>query len=811
MAEDPNKPQGNYMENDLAAAKAGNENFPSNVVLMSREVNWIEFVTDNKVALRISFLTAEIVRLRYACYGEFGTDFSYAIDELPARDPVVPEVDETTDGWNLKTDALTVVVQKSPLRVHALRPDGKPLLKEEKGFHWEDHHDYGGEIVKMSKKLHGNECFYGLGDKSCELNLRKKRVQLWGSDTYGYGKDSDPLYKNIPFYIGLHAGGAYGVFFDNSFRSFFDFGHERKTVVSFWAQGGEMNYYMIAGPEPADVVRRFSWMTGKHELPPMWAMGYHQCKWSYRSDEEFRALAAKFRELSIPCDALYLDIDYMDGFRCFTWNRETFPEPAKMIGDLREDGFRTVVIIDPGIKIDPDYPVYIEGKARDLFCRRGDGPLMKGSVWPGECVFPDFTRPDVRDWWAGLFKELIADDGVAGVWNDMNEPAVFEMGTFPRDVRHDYDGNPCSHRKAHNIYGMQMVRASCDGVQRFNGGQRPFLITRSAYAGTQRYCSGWTGDNVASWEHLRIANLQCQRLSMSGMSFVGSDIGGFIEQPNGELYVRWLAMAVFHPLCRTHSSGDQGDQEPWSFGERLTKISRKFIELRYRLLPYLYTTFWQHSTNGDPFLRSLFSLDAADIDTHNRAEEFGVGDHLLVCPISQPKTDGRWLYLPEGEWLDFWNDNPEQGRDEVWATAPLERIPLYVRACSVLPMDPVRQSTSHPTSPVRELHVYDGSVVRESVLYDDAGDGYGYRDGEFCLQKFIVDGDASRLLVTRTEEGNFTPHYHQYEVVLHGSFAATSAIKCDGERLESETRSNGRVLSVTVPRTFKILTIVRDS
>ena len=296
-----------------------------------------------------------------------------------------------------------------------------------------------------------------------------------------------------------------------------------------------------------------------------------------------------------------------------------------------------------------------EALEKDYFCKRADGPYMKGKVWPGECNFPDYTNPAVREWWAGLFKELISEIGVKGVWNDMNEPAVMEVPgkTFPPDVRHDYDGNPCSHRKAHNIYGTQMARATYEGVKRFAYPKRPFIITRSAYSGAQRYTSSWTGDNVASWEHLWIANIQMQRMSMSGMGFTGSDIGGFAEQPSGELYARWIQLGVFHPFCRTHSSGDHGEQEPWSFGTEVIDITRKFVELRYQLLPYLYTMFWNYVNDGTPMLKPLVYFDQEDMHTHYRTDEFIFGNQILVCPILEPNAQGRRMYLPKGNWYNY--------------------------------------------------------------------------------------------------------------------------------------------------------------
>ena len=329
------------------------------------------------------------------------------------------------------------------------------------------------------------------GDKSCHPEIRGRRFELWGSDTYAYGSETDPLYKNIPFFIGIHHGRAYGIFFDNTHRSFFDFGKERKDASSFWAHGGMMDYYYIHGPTVAEVVRNFAKLTGVPELPPLWTLGFHQCKWSYKTEKEFTNLAQGFLDNKIPCDALYVDIDYMDGFRCFTWNFESFPKPGEMIRDLEKQGFKTVAIIDPGIKVDPGYFVYDEGIAGDHFCRQMDGDLYTGQVWPGDCHFPDFTKPSVRDWWAGLFGGLIKEDGIAGIWNDMNEPADFnEDKTFPRHIRHDFDGHPCSHRKAHNIYGTQMIRATRDGLMKFNDGKRPFAITRSALRRSLALCLG---------------------------------------------------------------------------------------------------------------------------------------------------------------------------------------------------------------------------------------------------------------------------------------------------------------------------------
>ncbi len=785
--------------------------FPSAITHSTRETDSIDFHSDNSVILRVTVLRDSLLRFRYTTKGYFSRDFSYAIDPLQTHGYNHLEMGESETHFTITTSKVICRVDRRDMRVGIFDIAGNSLLEDELGFHWEESYHYGGNIVKMSKAAKEGESFYGLGDKATHLNLKGKRLENWATDQYAFQKDQEPLYKVVPFYIGLHAQAAYGIFFDNTFRSFFDFGHERRNVASFWADGGEMNYYFIYGPQMQEVVTTYTDLTGKPELPPLWALGYHQCKWSYYPEAKVREVAAKFRELQIPCDAIYLDIDYMDGFRCFTWNRDYFPEPKKMVSDLAADGFKTVVIIDPGIKIDKDYWVYKEAIENDYFCKRADGPYMKGKVWPGECNFPDYTNPAVREWWAGLFKELISEIGVKGVWNDMNEPAVMEVPdkTFPMDVRHDYDGNPCSHRKAHNIYGTQMARATYEGVKRFAYPKRPFIITRSAYSGAQRYTSSWTGDNVATWEHLWIANIQMQRMSLSGMGFTGSDIGGFAEQPSGELYARWIQLGVFHPFCRTHSSGDHGDQEPWSFDPQVIDITRKFVSLRYQLLPYLYTMFWQYVNQGVPMLKPLVYFDQNDTQTHYRTDEFIFGNHILVCPILEPNSVGRRMYLPAGNWYNHWTGEVVEGKREVWVACDYDQIPIFIKEGAVIPKYPVQQFVGEKTIDEITLDIYFKPGKEKSILYEDAQDGYDYNKGRFSLSTFKVAGSAAELSVQQHREGNFEPTYTRYRIHLHGLPFPILGIRVNNLEIDlSQYQADGYL---TVDRNFDDLRILADA
>ena len=793
------------MSNGHALSK---EFFPGTATEYLQEGHELTFTCDNRASLKVYIISEEIFRFRYSPDGLYANDFSYAIAENYQPNKPDFQIQQSYNFYDIVTTKFRCRIYKEGLRVQVIDKQGNTIMEDaERGFHWEDNKMYGGHVVQMSKAIQDRESFFGLGDKSTRLNLRGKRLQNWSTDAFGFGPHTDPLYKNVPFYYAEHQKGCYGIFFDNTFRSFFDFGHENPQICSFWASGGEMNYYFIHGDTMLDIGETYTLLTGTPELPPLWSLGYHQCKWSYYPESEVKELAAKFREEQIPCDCIYLDIDYMDGYRCFTWDKTKFPDPKRMIAELAEDGFKTIVMIDPGIMIDPDYSIYKEGLEGDYFVKRQDGDLLKGEVWPGPCHFPDYTNPKVREWWADLYKDLIRRDGVAGFWNDMNEPAVFDRDekTIYLDARHDYDGNPCSHRKAHNIYGMQMARASYDGIKAHVYPKRPFLITRAIYSGTQRYALFWTGDNQATWEHLKIANVQCQRMSVSGCSFVGTDIGGFDGIPSGELFTRWVQLGIFHPFFRVHSMGDNlsgnaaidheaveankrngkiTDQEPWSFGEPYTDAIRKAIELRYQLLPYIYSTFWQYTTYGTPMIRSLAFLADKDPETYYREEEFSLGENLLVCPVTEPNTTSRLMYLPDGQWINYWTDEVVDGKQEIEVSFSLEQLPIHVKAGSVIPMAPVMQYVGEKPIDILTLHVYYTKDTHTSILYEDAGEGYGYTEGNKSLKEFTVTATSEGLSITQSIEGAFETSYQTYRIVMHALPDTPTAITIDGEELE---------------------------
>lgn len=794
-----------HVNNPVIGLKPIEKNYLGSVTGYLQQAHNFYF-TDGEAKVEVRVISDEIIRVKLAPQSVFLDEFSYAVPS-PDQHVSVFSFEEDVENYRVQTNTVSCVIRKKDFLISFTDIHGRLINTDHTPMHWEENVDFGGYYVYCTKECQADESFFGLGDKTVSLNLRGHRLVNWNTDTYSFAKGQDPLYRSIPFYIGLYNGTAYGIFFDNTFKSQFDFGYQENNKTSFWAEGGELQYYYIHGPNMMDVIKRYHSLTGTHPMPPQWALGFHQCRWSYFPESRIKKLAENFRNRSIPCDAIYLDIDYMDGYRCFTWNKKYFPNPKRMIKELSDEGFKTVVIIDPGIKVDPNYWVFREGRDKKYFCRRTDDYFMEGHVWPGRCQFPDFTNPSVREWWGGLFKELL-DAGVAGVWNDMNEPAVFGSGTFPLDVRHNYDGYIGSHRKAHNVYGMQMVRATYEGLKKLHNNKRPFTITRAGYSGVQRYSSVWTGDNVASWEHLKLASVQCQRLSASGISFCGTDIGGFTGEPDGELFTRWIQLGVFAPLMRAHSAGDTREREPWSFGEEYEAINRKFIELRYRLLPYIYSAFWENHRYGFPILRSVVMIEQEERTNHFREDEFTFGDKILVSPVAEPGQETKAVYLPKGKWYNYWSHELFEGGREHTVPTPIDSMPIFVRAGSVIPEWPLMQYVGEKEIEELMFQVYYSDYEVNSFYFEDHGDTFAYEQSIYTEKKFIVKGNEQNMTILQSSEGLFTPRYELYDLKIIGLPFFPSRITLDGRDIDDWNIEN-KLLRTKVNKNFKEIQISR--
>ncbi|MGC9333074.1 MAG: glycoside hydrolase family 31 protein [Anaerolineae bacterium] len=700
--------------------------------------------------------------------------FSYALDPDANWTPVGFEVEEDQGAVTIRTPKLTCRVSRSPFRLSLLDAAGQILSEAGDGL------GFRGRGAFCTRGLCEAEAIYGLGEKAFGLNLRGQSLALWNTDPTCYQPGDDPIHLSVPMLIGLRAGRAYGLFFDNPGYARVDLGQARKDRLRYEIDTGALCAYFFAGPDMHSVLQRYTQLTGRMPLPPRWMLGYHQSRWSYYPEEEVRNVAAEFRARRIPCDVLHLDIHYMDGYRIFTWDRERFPDPPRLLADLREQGFRTICIIDPGVKTETGYQVHDEGLAQDLFCRLPDGKPVQGPVWPGMCHFPDFTDPKVRAWWGGLYHSLL-EDGVAGFWNDMNEPAIFN-GEMPHNVQHHYEGQGASHGEVHNIYGLQMARASAEGVRRLCPGSRVPMISRAGYAGLQRHALVWTGDNYSTWDHLRLGVSVCLNLGLSGIAFCGPDVGGFAGDCTGELLARWTQVGALTPFFRNHSAHGTAHQEPWTFGEPYESICRRWIEFRYELLPYLYTAAWQATQTGLPMMRPLALAFPDDLRTYSLDDQFLVGDALLAAPVGHAGQTRRRVYLPGGPWYDFWSGDRLHG--EVDAEAPLERMPLYVRPGSVLPMGPVIQHTGQWPPKALRLHVYPGDG--ESWLYEDDGLSLDYQQGDFQLTRFLCQSEAGTDLAVRREvTGPFDPGYNRFEVYVHGLGTAPRAVYVDGKQAKA--------------------------
>jgi alpha-glucosidase len=594
------------------------------------------------------------------------------------------------------------------------------------------------------------------------------------------------VYESIPFVLGVRRGRAWGLFFNNSHRSTFNMGAGNHRYWSFAADAGRMDYFFFYGPAVPDVVREYTALTGRSPMPPMWALGFQQSRWSYYPDSEVLALARTFRTKNIPADVIYLDIHYMDGYRVFTWDPERFPDPAATLKKLDSMGFKIVTIIDPGVKQDPSWAVAREGLANDHFVRYPDGEVFVGSVWPGRSYFPDFSRQATRDWWAAHLAR-VRETGVRGFWNDMNEPAVWGKA-FPLEVLMDDGGRMSSQKKMHNLYGFLMAKGTYEGLRRLRPDERPFVLTRAGFAGIQRYSAVWTGDNVATNEHLELGIRMLLGLGLSGVPFVGTDVGGFVGTPSPELFARWMQVGAYSPFFRAHTTANTPDQEPWSFGELVEDIVREAISTRYRMLPFLYSLFHEAHETGAPILRPLFWHAQDDSMAYDPAwqHQFTVGRDLLVAPVTREGLTLQRVYLPRGRWLEMGTGRVHQGPAVVAVDAPLERIPTFLRAGGIVPMGEPMQYVGEKPSGVLTLQLFEGDPAAAFELYEDDGTTFAHEKGAYRTTRFTARRASGALRIAREiVHDGWTPPARAVEIRLLGVQAAPSSVTLGSTTLRS--------------------------
>ncbi len=743
-------------------------------------------VRSGKAVLRITAVREDILRLRISRDGNFTPNHSWAVvPEMLAKTVSVQPAVEKVAGFT--TSLLEVRIELSPLRVIVKDRAGHVISSDDA-----DHPTiFHGDGFRVYKAITADEHFYGLGDKPGALDRRNRSFQMWNTDAYGWEESTDPLYKSVPFFLSVRRDGtSYGVLLDNTCRSSFDFGSELRDALSFGAECGDLDYYLIYGPEPKQVVGRLADLAGHAPLPPLWGFGFQQSRYSYESEAKVREIADTFRKKRIPVDAIYLDIDYQVHNRPFTINTEQFPNFNKMISDLGAKGIHVVAITDLHIAHLPGtgYTPYDSGIAGDHFVHNPDGSVFVGMVWPGPSVFPEFTRKATREWWGNLYKDFYVDRGISGFWNDMNEPSVFEQpnNTMPLETLHRIDEagpeRTTTHREIHNVYGMENSRATFEGLLRLKPNLRPFVLTRATFAGGQRYAVTWTGDNASTWNQWRISTPQLLNLGLSGIPFAGDDIGGFRGSPMPDLLTRWIELGAFNPIYRDHTEKGTADQEPWVYGAEQEAIRKHYIELRYQLMPYIYSVAEESARTGVPMMRALFlefpKEEDQGLDRLSVNSEFMFGRSLLIAPPLSETLDAYKVRMPKGTWYDYWTGRGV--KDEVTIEPKLQVLPVFVRGGSIIPQQSVVQSTSEVPKGPLEVRVYPGAECRGTVYLDD-GLTIDYKRGAYLRESFTCEASESGIRVKiAPHEGTFEPWWKQVQFRVMGTDRTPRKVTVNG-------------------------------
>ncbi|MBS1859456.1 MAG: glycoside hydrolase family 31 protein [Acidobacteria bacterium] len=741
--------------------------------------------------VRIAILAPDLIRVRAAFLGELPErDHSWAIEKTSWDTPRW-DLAEDAGALRITTAEVEVVLYRSPFRIEFRDAKSRrPINSDQQPMRF----DPRTGAVAAARKLGFDEHFYGLGEKAARLDKRRGEFTMWNSDTFGYQEGTDPVYQSIPFYIGWQGGAAYGIFFDNSYRTHFDFGASSQEYAVFSAEGGEMNYYFFQGPSIRKILARYADLTGHMPLPPMWALGNQQSRYSYYPASVAEEVVRKYRTDDLPLDVLHLDIHFMNGFRPFTWDTSRFPDPRAFTAGLRSQGVKVVTIVDPGIKYQPPAPgardaaahpelapqdrsyyAYNQGKAGDYFLKRKDGGTYIARVWPGDSVFVDYTLEAAARWWGDMHRAYTAN-GVAGIWNDMNEPSDFndQSGKSQADVI-TYDGGTySSYAKNRNVFALNEARATYQGLERLLPNQRPYVITRAGYAGIQRYATMWAGDNRSTWDALALSLPMFMTLGLSGEPFVGADIGGFIGRADAELLVRWYEVGFLTPFCRNHADMASYDHEPWRYGAYYENIIRKYLKLRYRLLPYLYTALEESHRTGVPLLRPLLLDYQDDADTLAVDDEFLAGGDLLAAPILKPNLTSRLVYLPAGVWYDYWTGARHQGGGMIQVDAPLETVPLFVRGGAILPLGPEMNYVGEkPFAPLRFEIYPDARGEASASLYEDDGLTEDYLRGAFRRTALTY---RRGLISVSAPEGGYRPASRDFVFTVHPSPAGRQIV-----------------------------------
>ncbi|XP_062380384.1 neutral alpha-glucosidase AB isoform X2 [Sardina pilchardus] len=690
----------------------------------------------------------------------------------------------------------------------------------------------GPTSISLDFSLPGVEHVYGIPEHGDNLKLKTTDggdpYRLYNLDVFQYELFNPmALYGAVPVMLAHSTARTMGLFWLNAAETWVDISSNTagKTVfgkmldyvqgasetpqtdVRWISESGIIDVFIMLGPTPSDVFTQYASLTGTQSFPPIAALAYHQCRWNYNDQEDVQAVDKGFDEHDIPYDFIWLDIEHTDGKRYFTWDAHKFPNPKDMLQGIMDKRRKMVAIVDPHIKVDSNYKIHNEIRAQNYYIKNKDGGDYEGWCWPGSAGYPDFTNPPMRDWWASMFAYDQYEGSMENLytWNDMNEPSVFNGPevTMHKDAKHgDWE-----HRDVHNLYGFYVQMATADGLIRRSGGvERPFVLTRAFFAGSQRYGAVWTGDNAAEWDHLKISIPMCLSLGLVGISFCGADVGGFFKTPSPELLVRWYQTGAYQPFFRAHAHLDTPRREPWLFGPENTALIREAVRQRYALLPYWYQQFYQAHRTGQPVMRPLWVEYPKDTATFTMDDQFLIGKDLLVHPVTEEGSRGVTAYLPgHGEiWYDVHTFQKHNGAQSLYIPVTMSSIPVFQRGGSIIPKKlRVRRSSScMENDPYTLIVALSPQRTAEGELYIDDGHTFSFDTKKEFIHRSLTF--ANNVLSSRNlcPDSQFSsPSWIEKVIILGASNPKGVNLKTDGKEtpLEYEFDASMSVLTLRKP------------
>lgn len=730
--------------------------------------------------------SSNVVRVRVSKEKQF-RNFSYALvsNDIPVYDNA--KISETGNSIIISTNALNVEIKKSPELSFVFTNKEGNVINEDEARNGAV--SFTGNKVTAFKKTMDNERFIGLGEALGNIDRRGTGVTLNNTDNYKYADPRVPMYSSIPFYMGLHDNEVYGIFFNNSHKAFFNFASATPyTSVSF--DGGELDYFFIYDTAVAKVISHYTTLTGRMEMPPLWSLGYQQSRCTYYPQDQVMWIAETFRRKQIPLDGIVLDADYQLGYEPFRTNTKRFPDMPGLATQLNKMGIELTASVYPGVHIDSTYDSYTDGLQKNIFIKTTDGKAFQTEIAPLKVHLPDYTDPKARQWWISKM-EWMKRNGINGYWNDMNEPATANS-YLPDNLVFDFDGHKATTAEAKNVFGFQMARSSYEAAVKNLDNKRPFVLTRSGFAGVQRYSALWSGDNLATDEGLLTGILLNNQLGLSGLPLVGYDVGGYIGDGSKNLYIRWIEAGVFSPYCRNHREFFGAANEPWSYGEEAEAISKTYIGFRYRIMPYFYSAMYNAATTGMPVHRSLaidYSFDN-NIYQNKFQYQFLFGSSLLVAPVTSTEKT-KQVYLPQGEWYDLFTDEKMTGQKEIEVDCPSYKLPVFIKASAIIPTQSLVQSTKEKPADTLFVHIYNGSNTEIYSYYEDDGATLNYKKEDYYQREILFMPGAKQIIFTM-KRGNYNSNFRYVQLLLHGFDDSMQQVSIND--VQKQLANNGKPL-----------------